>query len=325
MYASNSIFMGKLNDTNPNELNKKIDYSRTKLDERMEVVNDILETGFFEEYMDNHYKVNLNSNDSLSDSDAACNSLERLANYLLNSDEVKADKKEDDFEYKFYSDEEAFSKAINKEPKLDGMGNPTDTENIIHFLKQENRNYKTPKVQKILKEDYSKDPELGRVLYDYADFLEKVTAELNNHGDSLLSRFTLSTISGSVKQDMIDAKNILLGTFGFKTNAEESSVIDWSVIDFTNPKHSRAMLYLEPGRRSDEDLQYIVDDFSKLLKKAKPTPLQVKIVELMRENRGTTDIGDSIGITKQRVEKNINMLVQRICREAKKNDTNYRD
>jgi hypothetical protein len=319
------MFFGKLNGTNPNELNKKIDYTKTGLEERMEVVDDILESGFYEEYMDEIFKVHLNSSDALSDSDAACNSLERLANYLLNSDEVKAEKKEDDFEYKFYADEEAFNKAVNKEPNIDGMGNPTDTENIIHFLKKENRNYKLPKNQRILKNDYVKDEELGIVLSDYADYLEKVTNELNNHNDSLLSRFTLSGISGSVKQDMIDSKNILLGSFGFKTKSEESCVIDWNQIDFTNKKHSRAMLYMNPGKRADEDLEYIIEDFNKLLKKAKPTKLQRDIIVHMRENKGTTEIGNELNITKQRVEKNIAMLVKRICKEAKKHEFTYRD
>lgn len=315
-YSQNSIFLGEINGTNPSELNKKIDYTKQKIDERLNIVNDILDTGFYEEYMDEVFKVNLTSTDSQSDSDAASLSLEKMANYLLNSEEVKEDKKKDDFEYKFYSDEESFKKAVNKEPKIDGMGSSLDKENIIHFLKKENRNFKKSKDQVVSSKDMSRDDELGSVLRNYSEYLEKVTIELNNHEHSALSRYKLSEISGSLRTDMINSKDILLGVFGYKTNAEESCVIDWSQADFTNRNHARALLYMKPGFRSDEDLQYLVDDFLKIVKKAKPTKLQLEIILLLRDNKGLTEIGDELNIPKQNVNKNIDMLVNRICKIA---------
>lgn len=302
--------------TDIHELNKKINYNKTKLEDRQVVVNEILETGYYEEYFDERFKVALNSTDALSDNDNTVNSLERLANYLLNSDEVKELKKEDDFEYKFYSDEEAFQKAVNKEPKLDGMGGSIEKDNIIHYLKKENRNYKKSKDQVISKKDLNREDDLGYILRSYTDYLEKVTVELDNHKSSKLSRFKLSEISGSVRQDMIDSKDMILGVFGYKTNSEESCVIDWDQIDFSNRKHAKALLSLTPGRRADEELMYIVEDFIKLLKLAKPTKIQKEIVTLLRENMRITDIGTALNISKQNVSKNIDMLVRRICRLA---------
>lgn len=304
-----------------NELNKQIDYNKTKLDDRKKIVENILNSGFYEEYMDNYFKVNLSADDELSEKNYVCNSLERLANYLLNSDEIKEEKKSEKFKYKFYADEEAFNKAVNKEPKLDGIANvngiEVEKENVIHFLKRGNRNYKMSKTQTITKKDLRRDDELGRILREYADYLEKITQELNNLENSKLSRFQLSRISGSVKNDMILAKDILLGVFGYKTNAEESTKIDWDQIDFTNHVHVRALLYMRPGSRADMDLKFIIDDFVKLLEKAKPTKLQRQIIELLRENKRITEIGEELNITKQRVNKNIDMLVKRICKIAK--------
>jgi hypothetical protein len=299
------------------DINSKIDYNKSKLQDRKQVVDEILETGFFEDYFDDRFKVNLNASDGLSEHDSACNSLERLANYLLNSDEVKEDKKSDDFEYKFYSDEEAFQKAVNKEPKIDGMASSVEKENVIHFLKKENRNFKKSKDQVITKKDLARNDELGQILREYTDYLEKITHELNNFGESKLSRFKLSEISGSISNDMIQTKDMLLGVFGYKTNAEESTVIDWEQVDFSNGQHAKALLYMKPGRRSDEDLQYLIDDFDKLFREARPTNLQNDIVELMRENKGPTEIGDELGIPKQNVTKNIDMLVKRITKLAK--------
>jgi hypothetical protein len=300
------------------ELNKKIDYNKTKIDDRRVIVDDILKDRYFEDYFDERFKVNLNSGDNLSEHDANCNSLERLANYLLNSDEVKEDKKSDDFEYKFYSDEEAFNKAVNKEPKIDGMGSTADKENVIHFLKKENRNFKKSKDQVISKHDLARNDELGQILREYTEYLEKITHELNNFGDSKLSRFKLSEISGSITNDMINAKDMLLGVFGYKTNAEESTVIDWEQVDFTNHDHARALLYMKPGKRSDEDLMFLIDDFIELIKLAKPTDLQKEIIELMRDNKGPTEIGNELNIPKQNVDKNIKMIVKRICKAAKR-------
>lgn len=316
-FASNSTFFGTLKNTNLIELNKKIDYTKNKLDNRKEIVDNILSTGFHTEYFDEHFKVNLTSGDSTSETDNVCNSLERMANFLLNSEEIKKEKKSDDFEYKFYSDEESFNKALNKEPKLDGMGGSLNKENVIHFLKKENRNFKKSKDQVITKKDIERTDDLGDILKDYSSYLKKVTVELNNHESSKLSRFKLSEISGSVRQDMIMSKDMLLGVFGYKSNAEESRTeIDWDQADFTNHKHAKALLSIKPGRRADEELQYLVEDFLIVLKKAKPTPIQKEIIMIMRENKGPTEIGAELNIPKQNVSKNIDMLVKRICKIA---------
>ena len=190
-------------------------------------------------------------------------------------------------------------------------------ENVIHFLKNENSNYKKSKIQKINKKDLERGDWLGDILRQYDEYLKNITTELNNHEGSNLSRFKLSEISGSVKRDMIDSKNILLGVFGAKTNAVESTVIDWSMADFTNYNHVRALLYVKPGYRFDEDLMFLIDDFVELLKESKPTKLQKDIIELLHLGLGPTAIGEELCISKQRVNKNIEMITKRVCRIAK--------
>lgn len=304
---------------NFNEVNKNIDYSKTSINDRKQIVENILNQARFEEYFDEDYKVNLNSTDNLSEQNLACTTLEKLANYLLNSDEVKEDKRSCDFEYKFYSDEESFRKAIVKEPKLDSMAEGTEKENVIHFLKKENRNFKKTKNQRISKKDINRDDELGNVLRSYNEYLKIVTKELGNFENSKLSRFQLSNISGSVKDDMIRCKDILLGVFGYKTNSEESTHIDWEQIDFSNYNHARALLYMPLNYSKDEDLKYIIEDFNKLYIKAKPTRLQKQIVHLMRdENMRLTEIGNELNIPRQNVDKNIKMLVKRINKIAER-------
>lgn len=310
-FANNSLFLSHINGVNPNELLKKIDYSKNSADERIENIQELLNSGFYTEYFEQYFKVNINSSDALSDQDNACVSLEKMANYLLNCDEVKNSKKETD--YIFYSDEEAFKKAVYKEGYLDGIAQGDEQENTIHFLKKENKNYKKPKTQSIKKDDYDKG-DLGSILTNYREYLVSASDELKNYGTSKLSRYKISEIIGSVKQDMIITKDIITGVFGYKSNAEESTVIDWDFCDLTNVNHVRALLYMKPGYRNDEDLMYLIDDFVEKLFIAKPTKLQKEIVLLMRSNKGPTEIGKILNISKQRVEKNIQMLAERIVK-----------
>jgi DNA-binding MarR family transcriptional regulator len=309
-----TFFIGEINNVTQTDLIKKIDYTKSSLKDRKEIIDDILDTKFHEEYFEKYFKVNINSGDGLSEQDSVCLSLEKMANYLLNSDESKEAKKED--HYVFYNDEMSFKKALMKEPNIEGMGNGDQQENVIHFLKNENRNYKTPKTQTISKTDYDRTDELGDILRIYRSYLKEITKELTNYKDSKLTRYKLSEISGSVRQDMVLTKDMLLGVFGYKSNASESMVVDWDFCDLTNPEHVKALLYMRPGYRLDEDLQYLIDEFVEKLNRAKPTPLQKEIVSLMRSNKGQTEIAETLNISKQRVNKNINMLVDRIVKVA---------
>lgn len=311
-YAPNSVFYGKINGINPTELLQKIDYTKNNLEDRKQVVEDLLLSDFYNEYFENYFKVHVTSGDALSEFDNACSSLEKMANYLLNSEEIKSDKSK--VEYKFYTDENAFRNALREEVNLESMGNGINQENIIHFLKKEHRNFKKDKRQNISTKDLNRTDLLGEVLRDYKEYLNSVTSELNNYKESNLSRYKLSEISGSIKQDMITSKDQILGVFGYKTNAEESCVIDWYKVDLKNPEHVRALLYMKPGHRNDQNLQYLIEEFVDKLYKAKPTKLQIEIVKLMRENKGPTEIGTELNISKQRVNKNIQMLVNRIIK-----------
>ena len=310
-YATNSMFFGKINNTNPTELNKQIDYNKTKLEDRKEIVNDILNSGFYEEYFDEFFKVNINSSDALSEFDNAANSLEKMANYLLNSDESKEEKK--DIEYKFYTNEDDFQAAIKKEAKIDNMGAGQDTENIIHFLKNENRNFKKTKTQVITSKDLQRDDELGEVLRDYQNSLNEVTDNLKAGKDINISRYLLTKASGALKQDMINSKDILLGTFGYRTNASESTVIEWDEVDYCNPDHVRALLHFSRDYDGIEDLKYIIIDFYELMDSLKLTDLQKEIIELVQRDKTITDIAKILKVTRKTVYHNIDSVVNRIC------------
>jgi hypothetical protein len=310
-YTPKAQFFGKINNTNPTELNKQIDYNKTKLEDRKQVVNEILDSGFYEEYFDEFYKVNVNSSDTLSEFDNASNSLERMANYLLNSDEAKEEKK--DTEYKFYNNEDDFQAAIAREAKIDNMSAGQDSENVIHFLKKENRNFKKTKTQFISSKDLQRDDELGEVLRNYQAFLSLVTENLKAGKDVDVSRYLLTKASGALKQDMIMSKDILLGVFGYRTNATESTVIEWDEVDYCNPEHVKALLHFDRDYDGIEDLKYIIIDFYEILDSLTLTELQQEILELIRRDKTITDIARILKVTRKTVYHNIDSVVNRVC------------
>ena len=66
-FTTQPNFIGVLDGVNVNELNKKIDYTKIKLDERKQIVESILdETNFYEEYFSKHFKADINAGDYLS-------------------------------------------------------------------------------------------------------------------------------------------------------------------------------------------------------------------------------------------------------------------
>lgn len=293
-----------------------LDYNKTRLDDRLDILDEVLTNANYEDHFDNNFKVNLNSSDALSDQDSVCQELEKMANYLLNSDEEKMLKKDEDFEYKFYNDEDTFQAAINKEPKLDGMGQSEDKDNVIHFLKNENRNFKKTKAQVINMKDMNRQDELGNILRAYNDLLQKISKDLKKQDYTKVSRYILTRNSGSIKQDMLQTKDMLLGTFGYRTNASESTVIDWDQASFTNAEVVEAMLYFDRFYKGNEEIEYLVEDFYKMISYIDFNPLQVKIISLVREELSVVDIAKALGITRKTYYYNKKKIIEKIIDEA---------
>lgn len=311
-----TLFLGEINGENQLSLSKKIDYKKTNLEDRKKIVDNILESGFYEDYFDEFYKSNLNSTDSLSENNNICNSLENMATYLLNSDEAKEDKK--NIEYKFYTNEENFQAALKREAKIDSMGTGLEKDNIIHFLKTETKNYKKTKTQRITKKDLSRNDELGKVLNNYNDFLKIVTKKLKSDNGFDVSRYLLTKTSGSLKEDMINSKDILLGVFGYKTNTVETATTDWDLVDYTNPEHVKALLYFQPNYHGNEDLKYIIIDFNKIIKGMKFSKLQRQIIRELRNDQNIVGISKRLNVTRVTIYKNLNSIITRICNQAKR-------
>jgi DNA-binding NarL/FixJ family response regulator len=116
---------------------------------------------------------------------------------------------------------------------------------------------------------------------------------------------------------MINSKDILLGVFGYKTNASESTVIEWDEVRYSNPEHVKALLHFSREYDGIEDLKYIIIDFYELLDSLVLTKLQKEILELVQRDKTVTDIAKILKVTRKTVYHNIDSVVNRICQKAK--------
>lgn len=178
MALPNPYFKGKINGKNAYNYTSKLDYKLDTYEKRLELVEKILKNDdFFVEYFDNYHKVNVNKEDFLSGDKNVCNSLEKIADYLLFSSDIREN---DKVNYIFYTDE-YLSEKIEKEKSIEGIAeqvatvkNENGTSNFdnskfqetIMFLVDKGKNFRKEAKQIIIDSDYL-DPDLNSVIKYY--------------------------------------------------------------------------------------------------------------------------------------------------------------
>jgi DNA-binding CsgD family transcriptional regulator len=299
-------------------IRNNIDYKKTKLDDRKQVVESILNTAQndLENYFDGNYKASLTSKDKLSHEDNVCRTLENLANYLLNSDEIKEEKANEEFQYMFHTDEQYFNMKVNRENSIEGMSTGSNEDTVIHFLIRSKKNYKKAKTQLVTKRDLNREGLVGEVLRAYNAELERITEKLKT-GEIGGNRYLLTRASGQIKTDMVIVKDQLLGTFGYNANPSESTIYNLDQIDFTNELHIEALLRTFCDFQPDSDLAHIVVAYEELAKQSGLTPHERKIFKLFREGLKNNEIAEIMEFKNNgHVTKMAHTISRKIAKEA---------
>lgn len=286
---ANNIFRGKLDGASVSDISKQIDYSVSDEKGRMECIENILEgTDFFEEYFDNYFDVHLNMEDaSLSDNNV-CKLLEEMGTYLLNSDEEKERRKKEEEEakeYKLHANPLQFQAEVNKEKNIEEFnvnGSSNGEVNIMYFLEKNKKNSRKSKHQKITASDLKREGEVGRVLNEYDQFLQAITERIKQikidkengvYNIDRGKRFILTRTKNTLKKDMIDAKNILLGVFGYNiTSSNEGGFYEFTDEQIESEEVFRGLLRMinqKEKARLDSDLFHIFLDLENVINKAK--------------------------------------------------------
>ncbi|MGG1916027.1 hypothetical protein ABFY54_28905 [Priestia megaterium] len=337
-FSTQQNFVGELDGTNIVELNKKVDFNKTKLEDRKKVVEDILDnTEFYHEYFDNYFKASINTTDFLSHETNICKSLDRMATYLLNSEEVKAEEDSEKTQYVFHADPKYFQKKVDRENSISAVSaeNEEHEENIIHFLKGEEPNHKKDKTQKITSADLEREDEVGRILSEYHSFSEYVSNELKNP-DTKFNRFLLTKIKGQLENDMIYTKDHLLGVWGYKLKAfSESTEYDVDVFDFTNELHlkgdviktesgkgiiAKGLMFFKPEFDPNNDFSFILMDLENTIAKAELTEEEQYILNETRNGSTQEEIADDLGTYQMKISRALDKIARKIAAVGDKYD-----
>lgn len=281
----------------------KLDYNKKSYEDRLEVVNNILGNKRYEEA---DYERLMKSEYSL---DKFSNEIDKLTNYLLNSDEGKTYRKGTD--NKFYMNDDEFKLRNIKEM---GSINATNNEDnkIQYFIKKDNIGKKA-KIQKITAKDLKEDSECGRILREYKALEDKVTHLIKNPHETTLSRFQLTNIKGSVKKDMLDTKDMMKGTFGYelKSPMEQVDGTEHIYFDFQDKDVIKAMFFLEKPEPSDNIVYHAMLDLENTMKEMhnnnKLSDKDIKVIAMIRQGYKQTEIAKHYEVSLE----SVNMLLTR--------------
>ena len=355
-FSSQPNFNGVLDGTDVNELNKKIDYSKIHLEERKEVIEKLINgTAFYEDYFSDFFKANINAGDHLSTDVNVCQSLERMANYLLNSKEIKQEEDAEKTKYVFHTDEKYFQKKVNRETSVDHLSksaNPDHQDNVIHFLKRNETNYKKEKVQDInykslkpTKTNSQEDiDEVKRILSEYRVFYDSVTEKLLDK-DRDVNRYLLTNTKGQLTDDMIYTKDSLLGIFGYnlKNGTKEDAKPSLDIFDFTNESHlkgkvievegrtvrgeyvsnrimARGLIFFKPTSDYTDDFNLTLLDLQETIKKANLTEEEQIVLSMSQNGSSQFEIATYLNTYDMKISRILDRIVRKIRKVGNKYD-----
>lgn len=316
-----------------------LDYKVKDLETRKKKVDDILNESideygrsFFEIYLDEYFKSEVSQCDELSEKNNVCRTLEAMANYLLGSEEIREERRNDTQNYKFYINKEEFNLRTKKEDLLNGMvpectdnnSNNNSHDNVMHFLLSNKKNSKKVKVQGITNADLKEDTTCGQVLRDYNSLYKAVSDSLLNPNEFKGKRYKLTKLKKDLFYDMIYCKDHLKGVFGYKLKSPliESTQPDWSLFDWYNSTHVRELIYLQNEFSPEDEISFLIMDLELLIKKMLSdkalTNKEMAAYKLIRRGYKNVEIAKVLNVNKSRVSLLVNSIVDKICMAAKK-------
>ena len=317
-FTSQQNFLASIDGVTANELNRVMDRTLDNYEERKKCIESTLEgTSFFEEYFTNYYNVNASQNDYLSLENNVCKVLENYASYLLNSKDIDDEETQ---QYKFYYDESAFRRAVNKDMKYDDK-----SPEVIDFLLANQSNYKKAKDQKITATDLKRSDYLGEVLRDYQTYIDVLNT-------SDMKVYRRNRLKGEVQRDMILSKDALLRVHGYnlryfsestKPNLEVFDFADFNQlkgysVDGVDPHYSKVdgLLRMKFNGDFQNDFQCILYDLDILIEKTKLTERERECLNYFRNGLTNVKTSDIIGVDEKSIRRSIDSAIKKVNKKA---------
>lgn len=321
-----------LSGTTIRRMNQSIDYQKIHLKDRVEVIEGLLsQNDFYEEYFSNYFKPNITSKDPLSEDINVCRSLTRMADYILNSKDIKQEKELKKAKHTYYTDDQYFYRKLEKEINFSDLVDTTSSNNeedFVHLLKCSAHNHKKEKIQEITSEDLKRTDFLGQVLNNYKEFNDYLGSELKSKTHKS-NRYLLSKMKGQTAWDMLYCKDSLSGVFAYKvTNISESNKPNYNTFDFTDKDHLlgklipvegdkpmikvKGLLYFKPRPLINGDFALVLHDLSETIKKAKLSNREEFVLHNIQDGIPNTSIAKRLNISRMDVTR----IMQRIAKKV---------
>ena len=310
-------FSGRLDGVTIYELIERIDYQKVIYDDRLDVVESILDsTDFFQEYFDDYYNCHINEKQVLSEEEFVCASLERMASYLLLSEDIREDISRKNNDYTFVNKKDFFQKKLDREPSVDSLR----TQNAVietSSAQNNNKNYLLSKKQKIYSVDLKDNSEMGQILRQYEKFIELSRQQLKNK--MFKEAFYLQRNIGFAKDDMLFVKDSYKGTIDFiHVYPSGPASIKIDDVDYKDIKHVKILLTMPEMDLTYDDLPLIIYDFQKILANTWLDPFETQVVELLQQGYKRSDIARELDCYHIKVTRAIERIAKKIVDKQNK-------
>ena len=316
-------FKGKIDNKTLSYYKNRVDHTLDTTDDRINNVREILGTTIDENgldvnsefwcraFMEGCCNPNISTENSIySETDVAI-FLENMGGYILAADKKpKADK------IKIYDSYSEFDRVRKEKEKLEKLSAINNSDEFLMF--RENRNFKKEKKQVVTAEDISNH----QILQDYEntrlDYLRMYQTELVGLGLSKADKHKKNLVKkhlGMFKVDMVDVKNSIEQPIIWKNPLGDNNTVNWQEIDFLDKSHVKELLRIKPNTASGE-LHYILMDFEDILGRVKLSDKQKVVLNLWRDGKSQTEIGEFLGVTQQMIYKQIDVIITKIVSVA---------
>jgi len=115
-----------------------------------------------------------------------------------------------------------------------------------------------------------------------------------------------------IKDDMVYAKDSLLGTFGYNSNPTETTISDLDSIDMKNPVHVKALLSLRVKFDPNNELSFIILDLDDVIQKVLNDDEKM-IVEMLRDDFQVKEIASELDITYKSCQYRIRKITEKLA------------
>lgn len=291
---------------------KKLDRFLIKYDDRLKIVEEMLEGNtFFEELFEANYtNADTKQKYTFEDYEFALR-LQALANYLLFSQDVTRGKQleHNTYENNTTLDAKHKKRTMSLEYLTEKM--PTAENNLEDI---NNKNYRLSKnltFANINKKELIKEFPFVKDYYDLLKYL-------NEHK-------TVKVKRNRVQQDIEHIANRHI--IRFKSPLKEEGVtLDIEDVSFNNKKVIKYLMTLDEKDTYDfnNTMDILIYDFNKLYNQTELKPKLKEISEMIRAGYHQKNIAHKMNITQQQVSKYYNQIVEEIIKQNRKNERGCR-